>query len=220
MVRRTKIEHNNSLLKDNRQVSHYSGVATLESWLANEVFNVEIVPTYIVERFEQWRSAIEADIESYLDSDDGDGLRSWRDWGRGYGCFQNSESSQQFYEVLGNCINLLGINPKHEWFHTTGVNGEPLLITPEWVIEVGLDVPSNGAEIPTIAVHEPARLAVGPFNGMWFAAINSKGVVTVLQPVATRANVLTLCKALHVTLPAPKVEMERRSSLQLPGVHY
>lgn len=69
-------------------MSDYYGKATLEDWLAEEVFNLPngtTVPKEVVSKFEKWRSSIEADIESWMESDDGEGNNlSWRGWGRGF----------------------------------------------------------------------------------------------------------------------------------------
>jgi hypothetical protein len=66
-------------------MSDYFGGPTLEDWLAEEVFAVSEVPPAVTSLFERWRTAIEGQIDSWLDSDDGYGNRlSWRGWGRGY----------------------------------------------------------------------------------------------------------------------------------------
>jgi len=66
-------------------MSDYYGDATLEDWLAEEVFSVEKPPKEVVKLFEKWREGIERDIESWMDSDDGYGSPlSWRGWGRGF----------------------------------------------------------------------------------------------------------------------------------------
>ena len=65
-------------------MSDYYGKATLEDWLAIELFKTDTVPKYIVAMFEEWRSDIETDITNWMDSDKGDGCASWRGWGRGF----------------------------------------------------------------------------------------------------------------------------------------
>lgn len=67
-------------------MSDYYGDATLEDWLAEEVFSVSYpLPESVVSLFEQWRTDVERNIESWMDSDDGFGNRlSWRGWGRGF----------------------------------------------------------------------------------------------------------------------------------------
>lgn len=72
-------------------MSDYYGNADLQDWLYEEVFdNVpnlkksEDVPVEVVRMFEFWRESVERNIESWFDSDDGDGPASWRDWGRGF----------------------------------------------------------------------------------------------------------------------------------------
>lgn len=65
-------------------MSDYYGDATLEDWLAKEVFKVETVPPEVVSVFESNRKEVETDIERWMDSDDGNGNPlSWHAWGRG-----------------------------------------------------------------------------------------------------------------------------------------
>lgn len=72
-------------------MSDYYGRATLESWLENEVYGVP-VPPIVVALFEKWREPVESSIESWEESDDGDGNSlSWRGWGRGYGSIDEAE---------------------------------------------------------------------------------------------------------------------------------
>lgn len=74
-------------------MSDYYGEATLEDWLAEEVYEVDIVPKVVVNLFEEFREGVEANIESWLASDDGDGnCLSWRGWGRGYYAIPDSKS--------------------------------------------------------------------------------------------------------------------------------
>jgi len=76
-------------------MSDYFGAATLEDWLAEEVFNIDNqVPPEVVSLFEKWREGIEADIESWMDSDDGDGCRSWRGWGRGFSSISEKDNKE------------------------------------------------------------------------------------------------------------------------------
>lgn len=66
-------------------MSDYYGDASLEDWLSEEVFAERVVPPAVISLFEQWREPIEANIENWLDSDDGYGNHlSWRGWGRGF----------------------------------------------------------------------------------------------------------------------------------------
>lgn len=73
-------------------MSNYYGSATLEDWLAEEIFNVSTVPPEVVALFEQWREAVEQNIESWMDSDDGDGRKSWRQWGFGMDAVDDMEA--------------------------------------------------------------------------------------------------------------------------------
>lgn len=72
-------------------MSDYYGSATLEDWLAEEVFSRDTVPPEVVALFERWRSGVEHDIESWMDSDDGDGRRSWRGWGCGFNAIPDAD---------------------------------------------------------------------------------------------------------------------------------
>jgi len=81
-------------------MSNYYGGATLEDWLAEEVFVVDKVPKDVVMLFEKWREGIEADIESWMNSDDGYGNElSWRGWGRGFNSIPDEDDCE-----LGNAI--------------------------------------------------------------------------------------------------------------------
>lgn len=83
-------------------MSDYYGDATLEDWLAEEVFSAsQPLPKSVISLFEQWRTDVERNIESWMDSDDGFGNRlSWRGWGRGFAaisdttCFEFEEAIQ------------------------------------------------------------------------------------------------------------------------------
>lgn len=66
-------------------MSDYCGPPTLEGWLGEEVFFMKTVPHFAVLQFEKYREGVERDIETWLESDDGDGNSlSWRGWGRGF----------------------------------------------------------------------------------------------------------------------------------------
>lgn len=78
-------------------MSDYYGSATLEDWLAEEVFEMPSVPANVVALFEQWREDIEYNIQSWMDSDDGEGRSSWRAWGRG---FTPVENDKEFDEAV------------------------------------------------------------------------------------------------------------------------
>lgn len=76
-------------------MSDYFGNATLEDWLAEEVFGVDEVQPDIVKHFEKWREAVEANIEGWMDTDDGDGNNdSWRGWGRGFYAIPDEEDKE------------------------------------------------------------------------------------------------------------------------------
>ena len=73
-------------------MSDYYGSATLEDWLAEEVFSVDEVQPDIINPFEKWRLGIENDINAWMDSDDGYGNNlSWRGWGRGFNGIPDSD---------------------------------------------------------------------------------------------------------------------------------
>lgn len=61
-------------------MSNYWGDDTLESWLAYEVFNCDesFITPEIVALFERWRGGIESGIREWMESDWGNGRRSWR----------------------------------------------------------------------------------------------------------------------------------------------
>lgn len=66
-------------------MSDYYGDATLEDWLSEEVFRMEYLPEFIIQRFECIRQPVEQSIEQWMETDDGYGNRlSWRGWGRGF----------------------------------------------------------------------------------------------------------------------------------------
>ena len=74
-------------------MSDYYGDATLEDWLAEEVFSCERVPEAVVALFERWREPVESSISSWQESDDGEGNRmSWRGWGRGFAGIEDTEA--------------------------------------------------------------------------------------------------------------------------------
>lgn len=90
-------------------MSDYYGSATLEDWLAEEVFSVPhgSVPTQVVALFERWRSGVEHQIDTWMSSDEGDGRMSWRGWGRGFYAISDDETAvfdalaKQGREMLG-----------------------------------------------------------------------------------------------------------------------
>jgi hypothetical protein len=57
--------------------------------------------------FEKWREGIEANIEAWMNSDDGDGNQfSWRRWGRGfYGIPDGDE--EEFSKCIDGALNYL-----------------------------------------------------------------------------------------------------------------
>lgn len=84
-------------------MSDYYGAATLEDWLAEEVFSQRQLPKEVVAVFEPYRNAVEKKIEEWLDSDDGYGNPlSWRGWGRGFDVFSDEE-----FERLYACAEKL-----------------------------------------------------------------------------------------------------------------
>lgn len=84
-------------------MSDYYGTATLEDWLAEEVFEMEQVPPEVVALFERYREGVEHDIESWMESDDGDGNPlSWRGWGRGFNTVDDD-----FEAIVANAKALL-----------------------------------------------------------------------------------------------------------------
>ena len=87
-------------------MSDYFGSATLEDWLAEEVFYTPQLPATVVALFEQWREGIELDIENWMDSDDGEGCRSWRGWGRGFNSIPDKDENK-FEEAILEGNNIL-----------------------------------------------------------------------------------------------------------------
>jgi len=87
-------------------MSDYYGKATLEDWLAEEVFMDGFVPKEVVELFEEWREGVEADISNWMDSDDGNGnTLSWRGWGKGFNSIPDEDDEAfEKAEVLGKKI--------------------------------------------------------------------------------------------------------------------
>jgi len=77
-------------------MSDYYGAATLEDWLKEEVFAVQCpIPADVVARFEEWREGVERNIESWMESDDGDGNNlSWRGWGRGFNAISDEDTAR------------------------------------------------------------------------------------------------------------------------------
>ncbi len=73
-------------------MSDYYGMATLEDWLAEEVFMIDEAPEEVVSLFEVWRSRVEYNIDAWLMTDDGEGNNtSWRGWGRGFDAILDDE---------------------------------------------------------------------------------------------------------------------------------
>ena len=91
-------------------MSDYYGAATLEDWLAEEVFHVTSVPAKIISLFARWRKLIEADIQQWMDTDEGDGCSSWCAWGRGFNAVPN-RTSLEFALAVEQGKALLGQNP-------------------------------------------------------------------------------------------------------------
>jgi hypothetical protein len=79
-------------------MSDYDGTATLEDWLAIEVFQVDSVPSTVVLLFERWREDVENNINAWFDSDTGEGPRSWRGWGRGFYAISDADN-----ELFDDC---------------------------------------------------------------------------------------------------------------------
>lgn len=72
-------------------MSDYFGNADLKDWLYEEVFvrdlsvNKEELTEDILSLFEEYKEAVESNIEAWMSSDDGAGNPlSWRGWGRGF----------------------------------------------------------------------------------------------------------------------------------------
>lgn len=88
-------------------MSDYYGNATLEDWLYEEVLHrcpditqSSDIPGHVVKMFEFWRVGIEADVQAWMDSHDGDGNSlSWRGWGRGFNSIDDN-SEQEFNELV------------------------------------------------------------------------------------------------------------------------
>jgi hypothetical protein len=82
-------------------MSDFYGAPKLKDWLAEEVFDVDTnaLTAEVIALFEEWREAIEANIQSWMESDDGDGNRlSWRSWGRGF--YAIADADQERFEAL------------------------------------------------------------------------------------------------------------------------
>ena len=89
-------------------MSDYYGNATLEDWLAEEVFYVYAseIPVSVVDIFESYRNPVESNIEGWMDSDDGYGNSlSWRAWGRGFDAIENENNFDELVvlakEIMG-----------------------------------------------------------------------------------------------------------------------
>lgn len=91
-------------------MSDYYGSDSLEDWLAEEVFSIktENLPADIVEKFEEWREPIKNQINTWWDSDDGDGETSWRDFGRGFYAIDDKDDDRFEALVLEAKIVLTG----------------------------------------------------------------------------------------------------------------
>ncbi len=87
-------------------------MSDLEDWLKEEVFCTDDITPEVVELFERWREDLETNIESWLDSDDGDGNSlSWREWGRGFGVISD-EDEDDFDEMVQRGKELLIIQSR------------------------------------------------------------------------------------------------------------
>ena len=89
-------------------MSDYYGDATLESWLSEEIFVGKEVNKEVVSKFEKWRESVENSINSWMESDDGDGNNlSWRGWGRGFSGIPESDDIELGIAIkFGmSCIN-------------------------------------------------------------------------------------------------------------------
>lgn len=92
-------------------MSDYYGSATLEDWLAEEVFSVEVVPKSVIELFEGWREGVKTDIENWMGTDDGDGCSSWRGWGRGFNAIPDEDDSKFDAAIEKGKLILAGNKP-------------------------------------------------------------------------------------------------------------
>lgn len=101
---------------------------------------------------------------------------------------------------------------KPDWSDIIGPDGALIPVTAEWIYSIGLAPSSNGAEVPTSEYQEPIRLAIG-MNKTWHAAVLCSIGVVALCEVKYRYEVLQLCAALRVTLPAPIVKPSEPSKI-------
>ena len=97
-------------------MSDYYGSATLEDWLAEEVLHVpgrklEIrAHPNVIHLFERWRINVEANIELWMDSDDGYGNNlSWRGWGRGFYAIPD-EDEEEFEHAVEQAQKLVQLH--------------------------------------------------------------------------------------------------------------
>lgn len=94
-------------------MSDYYGQATLEDWLAEEVFSCTVVPVRVVALFEEWRETIEASVQEWLDQREyGVG---WRQWGCGWPYICDASSERTRFDAaigLGKQI-IAGTAPKN-----------------------------------------------------------------------------------------------------------
>jgi len=83
-------------------MSDYYGRPTLEDWLQIEVFESDSpLPRSTVAAFEPYRERVEANIEAWMETDDGDGNpTSWRGWGRG---FYAIDTDDETFDHLVKC---------------------------------------------------------------------------------------------------------------------
>lgn len=96
-------------------MSDYYGKATLEDWLAEEVFNVSTLSSEIVKLFEKWRTEIEFNIQSWMETDDGDGNHtSWRGWGRGFSTIPDNETNE-FNKCVKRVKYIIGGGHNKAW---------------------------------------------------------------------------------------------------------
>ena len=83
-------------------MSDYSGDATLEDWLSEEVFNSP-VPKEVVDKFEVYRVRVEDDVQAWIDQSTTH-RQGWNLWGRGYDTLDKG-----FYKLVEVCTVLLNL---------------------------------------------------------------------------------------------------------------
>lgn len=90
-------------------MSDYYGRALLEDWLMEEVFSVVHLPYEVITIFEPYREQVEADIERWMESDDGYGNpQSWRGWGRGFASIPDDDNNFERLVEQGKRILSIG----------------------------------------------------------------------------------------------------------------